>query len=190
MVTEYEEENSTSNAASCSSGRDFKEKPTFIVALALAKQCRPFTDADFFKELSSSVLGCFRNEGKKLSAMIKSLPLSRSTMSRRTEEIGSFLYENLKKNITNCKYFSVCLDETTDINDLSQVLIYVRTVDKNFQVIEDVGGVCTLHGNVTGKSLFDAVNEKLFSFANLQKLSSICTDGARVMVGKKEGFVG
>lgn len=59
MVTEYEEENSTSNAASCSSGRDFKEKPTFIVALALAKQCRPFTDADFFKELSSSVLGFF-----------------------------------------------------------------------------------------------------------------------------------
>lgn len=187
MATEYAEKMSTTTVAK---GRDFKEKPTLLVALALAKQCRPFTDAEFFRNLSVSVLDCFGNEGKQCSALMGSLPLSKQTISRRTEDIGSFLYANLKNNIAKCKYFSICLDETTDINDLSQLLICVRTVDQNFQVTEDVGGVCSLHGNVTGKILFDAVNGKIFSFANLQKLSSICTDGARVMTGKKEGFVG
>lgn len=191
MVAEYQREKSMTTVASCSNAQNAgKNKSTYLVALELAKHCRPFTDAIFFKNLSASVLECFGEEAKKFSQIISSLPLSNQTMHRRTEEISSFLYNKLKHNILNCKYYAICLDETTDLNDLSQLLVFVKTVDKDFNVTEEVGALCTLHGNVTGMAIFNAVNKKLFSFSNLKKLSSVCTDGAPVMVGKKEGFVG
>ena len=46
------------------------------------------------------------------------------------------------------------------------------------------------HGNVTGKLLFDVLNEKLFSVVGINKLAGVCTDGANVIKGKHEGFIG
>ena len=48
----------------------------------------------------------------------------------------------------------------------------------------------TFHRNVTGKLLFDILNEKLFSLVNIKKLAGVCTYGANVMTGKNEHFIG
>lgn len=48
----------------------------------------------------------------------------------------------------------------------------------------------SFYESVTGKLLFDVVNEKLISVVDSKRFAGICTDGANAMMGKYEGFVG
>lgn len=167
-----------------------KLKASFIVSFALAKKGRPLEDGSFLKEVTADMLECFGEKGREMSEIIKNVPLSRRTIARRTEDISSFLYLQTKQNIVDSEYFSLCLDESTDINDTSQLLICYRSVNRNFEISEGMLSLIGMRSNVKGKDIYDAVNEKAFSFANKDKLSSICTDGANVMVGTNIGFVG
>lgn len=48
---------------------------------------------------------------------------------------------NLKKDIEklkNCVTYSLAMNETTDITDTSQLAIFIRGVDKNLIVVEEV----------------------------------------------------
>lgn len=170
--------------------RILKRKASFVIAAGLAKRCRPFEDGMFYKELSDSVLECFGEKGAEMRKLINDIPVSSTTITRRTENISAFIYSNIKDRIINCKYFSLCLDEYTDITDICQLMICVRTIDNNFEIHEEMLTMVALHGNVKGNTIFDVVNQELSSFADKNKFCSVCTDGAKVMVGKKEGFVG
>lgn len=167
-----------------------KEKASYIVSLSLAKQCRPFSDGVFFKELCQNVLECFGEEGRTLCRIIATIPLSKQTIARRTQDISAYIQSCTQKRLSDCKFFSLCLDESTDSNNLCQLVMCVRTINENFEIFEEIVSISSLHGNVKGVTLYEAVNEHVFSIVDKNKLSSICTDGAKVMVGKKNGLVG
>ena len=83
------------------------------------------------------------------------------------------------------------MDESTDCRDTAQLLIYIRGVDKNFNITEELAGMQSMKGRTTGKDicteLINCVNNKLaYSFTNLV---AICTDGAPAMCGKHTGAV-
>ncbi|XP_017463324.1 PREDICTED: protein ZBED8-like, partial [Rhagoletis zephyria] len=80
--------------------------------------------------------------------------------------------------------------EITDVCDVSQLIVCIRIVDDEFNIQEDMLCLRGLHNNATGKNIYEIVEQQLFSFAEKNKLSSIYTDGAPVMTGKREGFVG
>lgn len=177
--------NSCSNTTACS-----QMKATYIIALQLAKKGRPFGDGVFFKDMVLSILPCFGEAGKTVEAIINNMALSPSTIMRRTEDIGAFMNKEANDRIKNAKYLSVCFDESVDNSDTSQMIICLRTVDNAFNSFEEILRLDSFYGNVTGEILFNSFERNVLSVIDKNKLSAICTDGAAVMVGRTNGFVG
>lgn len=166
------------------------KKASFVVALFLAKHYRPYEDGDFFKSLAKEFFASFEREGERICEIVESVPLSRQTITRRTEKISAFVLLKLKQLLEDCEYFSLSLDESTDINNIGQLIFFVKVVNKNFETSEHLLSIVPLHGHINGQTIFDAVNEHVFSICSPNKLSSICTDGAKNMTGRDTGLVG
>lgn len=156
------------------------------VSLDIVRHGRPFTDGIFVKEILKKIMQKLNYNAN----FMESVPLSRRTVARRTVKLGTSIEFAVREKLSNCEFFSICLDESTDINDLCQLVICVRCVDIEYNVYEAMFSLETFHGNVTGKLLFDVVNEKLLTVIDRKKFAGVCTDGANVMKGKYEGFVG
>ena len=58
----------------------------------------------------------------------------------------------------DCKYFSFALDESTDVMDVSQLLILIRTIDSSYEVHEELLKLVSLHDTTTGTDIFNAGN--------------------------------
>ena len=136
------------------------KKASYTVALALAKQCRPFDDGNFFLNFTTDALSSFRRKMSK-SCII----------TRKTVEISKYIYNAAKNRLINCKYFSISLDESTDINNICQFLIYIKAIDANLNCFEEIFEVVSLHGHVTGQVLFDAIDSKVFSIVDKNKFN-------------------
>lgn len=165
-------------------------KASYIVSLALAKKGRPFEDGKFFKDVFLSVVNLFGEVGKEMENILTEIPLSPSTIMRRIEDIGLYMQWQTSERIKNAKYLSICFDESVDISDTSQMIICVRSVDNFFNSFEEILKVESFYGNVTGEVIYNAFNKNVMSLIEKEKISAICTDGAAVMVGRKQGFVG
>ncbi|XP_019845605.2 SCAN domain-containing protein 3 [Bactrocera dorsalis] len=162
------------------------KKASFVITLALAKRCRPFDDAVFFKELATEVMCCFGREGKEMAKVLEKVPLSKNTMTRRTGQISSHIFSLTKKRIDNCKYFSLCLQVSTDINNKSHLIICIKSVDDKLITSEEMMNVVTLHDNVNGEQIMEALEVNVFNHVDINKLSAVCTDGGIVMLGNEE----
>jgi hypothetical protein len=69
-------------------------------------------------------------------------------------------------------------------------LFFIRGVDINLCVTEELAQVVTLHDTTTGQDVFRAFLDMLKKFElPLEKLARLTTDGAPSMTGKKSGFV-
>ncbi|XP_022168645.1 protein FAM200A-like [Myzus persicae] len=80
------------------------------------------------------------------------------------------------------------LDESTDISNFSQLLVYVRYIYKE-DILEDFLFCQTLNGRTTGNDIFTLIN----AFFENNEISwsmckAICTDGAAALTGSKKGF--
>lgn len=122
-----------------------------------AKAKKPYTDGNFIKEVCQDILSCYGKEGDHISDMIKQIPMSRSTVTRRISDIGTYVTKGLNSSLLACKYFSLALDESTDISDISQLVIFVRCVDKNYEITEEILKLHSFHGTTKGIDIFNAV---------------------------------
>jgi hypothetical protein len=41
------------------------------------------------------------------------------------------------------------MDESTDSKDAAQLLIFIRGVDGNFEIVEELAGICSMTGHTT-----------------------------------------
>ena len=86
--------------------------------------------------------------------------------------------------------FSLAVDESTDITDSAQLLIFVRCLSSSFELFEDFLSMETLATRTRGEDIFIAVkNACIRSGLDLKYLLGICTDGAPAMTGNQQGFV-
>ncbi|XP_076802838.1 general transcription factor II-I repeat domain-containing protein 2B-like isoform X2 [Clavelina lepadiformis] len=97
--------------------------------------------------------------------------------------------ETQLKDINVAAYYSLALDESTDVSHLSQFSVIARYVMGDI-VREESLTVLPMKGKTRGEDLLRSFLE----FAKeknlpLDKLISVCTDGAPCMVGKHKGFV-
>ncbi|XP_072389335.1 general transcription factor II-I repeat domain-containing protein 2A-like [Diabrotica undecimpunctata] len=102
----------------------------------------------------------------------------------------AFLYLLLIVSKLKSSYFSLCLDESTDQTDVSQLLIFVRTTFDDFTSKEELFDICSLYGTTKGKDIYEAVKKTVDRIGGFDKCSAIATDGAQSMTGKKIGLVG
>ena len=86
--------------------------------------------------------------------------------------------------------FSLTVDESNDICDSAQLLIFIRSLSPDFEIHEDFLSMESLRGNTQGEDLFVAVKKScLESDLDMICLRGICTDGGPAMLGRKQGFV-
>ena len=71
------------------------------------------------------------------------------------------------------------------------MLIYIREIDKNLHITEELLSMESLQRTTTGKDLYNCsvMSCLIRSELNLNKLVSITTDGAPALLGKNSGLV-
>jgi len=166
---------------------------SFRVSYILAKNKKSFSDGvivkEAFLEAAESLFCDFENKSDIISA-ITDMQLSRNTVTRRVVEISSNLKNQLMIDIENCTAFSLQADESTDVADVSQLIIFIRMVFKDFSTKEELLTIIPLKSKTRGEDIF----QNFKTFANsiqlqICKLVSITTDGAPAMTGRHNGFI-
>jgi len=162
-------------------------KLSYMISAELAKKGKPLSDGEIIKDC----LKIFCDEAcPEKSKIADEISLSHQTVSRRVEELGDNIAENLLNIIKSCHYFSIALDESTDICDISQLAIFVRVTSENFVITEELLDLCPMTGTTTGKDILNKVMKVLKDFdLPIGKLCSVTTDGASALTGKNVGFI-
>ena len=129
------------------------------------------------------------NDGLKRS--VSDLQLSRHTVEQRISDINTAIETQLCTNLKKCRYFSMALDESCDIQDKPQLAIFVRSVSEDCVVKEELLDIVPLKDRTRGIDLKETlmmVVEK--AELSLSKLTAITTDGAPAMLGAVNGLIG
>jgi len=154
----------------------------------IASETKPLSEGDFIKKCILTVVEEIIPEKLEL---FKEISLSRNTITRRVENIGNNILTQLQNKARDFKYFSLALDESTDITDTAQLLIIIRGIDINFNVTEELASLKSMHNRTTGADIFEKVDLCLQDLKlDWKNLSCITTDGAPNMRGENIGFVG
>lgn len=157
----------------------------YKVAYLIAQAGKPFTDCEFFKTCMLEVMEIVCPDKK---IIINNISLSARTMTRRIEHIGNHLQETLIKQSNSFQFYSIALDESNDIKDTAQLLIFVRGINNNYDMCEELAALCSLKGTTTAMDIFEKVEETIAALGlKWKNLKSITTDGAKNMVGRFNG---
>ncbi|XP_069181810.1 general transcription factor II-I repeat domain-containing protein 2A-like [Procambarus clarkii] len=162
------------------------------VPKVIAQHGKPLCDGEYIKE---AWLECapylFDNfsEKKKIIQRIKDLPVSRKTVKDRILKLERNTAEQLTKDLSSCKFFSICVDESTDITSSARLAIYSR-FSRGDEVCEEMVALASLPELTTGAEICKTVvNEFSTRQIDISKVVSVTTDGAPNMTGEKAGFV-
>ncbi|GBM62887.1 hypothetical protein AVEN_11348-1 [Araneus ventricosus] len=83
------------------------------------------------------------------------------------------------------------MDESTDINDTAQLILFIRGVDENFEFTEELACMRSLKGTTKECDILSEFQEGLLTLkVPITNICNIMTDGAPNMTGKKSGFLG
>ena len=69
--------------------------------------------------------------------LISKVSLSHQTVTQHIEEMGADICASLRSKCLLLCYFSLALDESTDIKDTSQLSIFIRGVHDDMMMFED-----------------------------------------------------
>jgi hypothetical protein len=161
---------------------------SFRACQIIAEEGKPFTDGDFAKRI------CLALAEEICPDKVKdfmAVSLSASTVVRRIEDIGADVRNKLEEKVLDFTNFSIALDESEDVSHTAQLLIYIRGINKKFEVTEELAGLKSLKDRTTGENIFSCVSETINDLKlNWNLLSAVTTDGAKNMIGFKIGFMG
>ncbi|GFR02502.1 general transcription factor II-I repeat domain-containing protein 2 [Trichonephila clavata] len=110
-------------------------RASFRVALEIAKRGKPFTDGEMIKEC---IIAVAKEMCPEKVNLLKTASMSANTVARRVENIAENISSQLFDKNGHVEWFSLALDESTDVSDTAQVLIYIRGVDKSYEVHEEL----------------------------------------------------
>ncbi|KAK0133629.1 General transcription factor II-I repeat domain-containing protein 2 [Merluccius polli] len=126
-------------------------RASFKVAHILATHGKPFTDGDFVKQC---ILAVAEEVCPDKREALNGVSLSAPTMTRRVEELGDNVYEQLNEKASQFKFFALAMDESNDVQDTAQLLIFIRGVSASFEVSEELAALKSLKGTTTGEDIF------------------------------------
>ena len=161
---------------------------SYEIALMLLKESKSFRDGELVKQCEIKMAHVFGED--RVARKFETVSLCHQTIGRRISDLGKYISSKLKIIVENCMYFSLALDESTDTSDTSELLIFIRTVDKNFTVQEKLVKVCSLNEDTTGSNIYAALESVIHDYGGYKKCSCIVTDGAKAMTGNNTGLVG
>ena len=77
-----------------------------------------------------------------------------SAVNRKLRDMSSSLQKKVKQESS---LFSLAVDESTDITDSAQLLIFIRSLSSDFKLTEDLLSMETLSSRTCGEDIFNAV---------------------------------
>uniref|UniRef100_G3NU70 Uncharacterized protein n=1 Tax=Gasterosteus aculeatus TaxID=69293 RepID=G3NU70_GASAC len=164
------------------------------VAWILGQHKKPFTDACMLVKECMSVVAETLLDGKpkqELCDKIKQIPMSASSDTKK----GEILTQDVLTQLNEAKHKAPCVglavDESTDICDNAQLLVYVRFFNTDQKAFcEDLLGVTPLQTSTRGEDIYLAIKEMLTKRGiEPTQVVSIATDGAPAMIGREKGAV-
>jgi hypothetical protein len=143
-----------------------------------------------FKELLTLLINSSSAEVKNHYEKIKTVfaANSKTIQNELIQCIYSHLREFIYNEICDCDFFSLIVDDTTDITTNSQCAIIIRYVCKNGSVVERFIGFFDVSSDKTAQALFEVIENALLDFKYPTKLIAQCYDGASVMSGQLNGL--
>lgn len=166
--------------------RDAATKTSFVISHKIAKNCKPFSEGGFVKECLVDAAALICPEKKEA---FEQVPLSRRTVTRRVEDIAGNLTLQLESEVASFDFFSLALDESCDVRDTAQLLVFVRGIT-DFKITEELAAMRPMKGTTTGSDLFTEVNACMDTLGlKWDRLAGVTTDGCPSLTGKNVGLL-
>ena len=160
--------------------RDAATKTSFVISHKIAKNSKPFSEGEFVKEclVDSAALIC-----PEKKEAFEQVPLS------RLENIEGNLELQLQREVASFDFFSLALDESCDVRDPAQLLVFVRGI-KDFKITEELAALRSMRGTTTGSDLFTEVDACMNTLGlKWDRLAGVTTDGCPSLTGKNVGLL-
>ncbi|GFS50090.1 uncharacterized protein TNIN_467011 [Trichonephila inaurata madagascariensis] len=119
-----------------------------------AKSRKSFTKGNYIKDCLIAEVEEICLEELNLFTQIS---LSRQTEERRIDSISRVICASLNTITTSFVYFSLALDETSDKSDTAQLTIFIRGIDSQMNIGEELLEPVSLKDTTTGRAIKDAV---------------------------------
>ena len=160
----------------------------YRVAYHLGAEGKPYSDEELVKRCLIDVVRC-NYPGKE--ANYSSLAFSRNIIQRRQDNIAKQLSLSLQTKVNKeASLFSLAVDESTDITDSAQILVFIRSLTPTSELCEDLLSMEILSSRTRGEDIFVAAkNACIKNGLALKNLRDICSGGALAMTGNIKGFV-
>lgn len=164
---------------------------SYQLAWNIARAKKPYLEGEFVKKCLGDAVDILCPENENLKRSVKDLQLSRHTVEQRISDIDSSIETHLLSDLQKCRYFSIALDESCDVQDKPQLSIFVRFVSEDCIIKEELLDIVPLKDRTRGIDLKETLMT-VIEKANLQlsKLTAIATDGAPAMLGCEKGLIG
>ncbi|KAG6921105.1 GTF2I repeat domain containing 2 [Chelydra serpentina] len=131
-------------------------RASFVISEMIAKSSRPFTEGLFIKEclLKASEILC--PDRKKV---FEGISLSANTVACRITDLADNMQKQLIQISKDFEAFSIALDESTDVSDPAECAVFIRGVDCNLNITEELLDLMPLKGTTTGRDIFQGLEE-------------------------------
>ncbi|KAJ4929884.1 hypothetical protein JOQ06_018904 [Pogonophryne albipinna] len=107
---------------------------SYKITHELMKKMKPYTDGEMVKDCILLACSTLFPEKKDLEREAKKIQLSDSTVARRASDISENIAHTLKDKLSSAEFVSLAMDESLDINDTPQLLIFIRAINKKFNI--------------------------------------------------------
>ncbi|XP_039224610.1 protein ZBED8-like [Crotalus tigris] len=128
--------------------------------------------------------------GDEFVTKFNAVSLSNDTIHRRIDDMSADILDQVIQEIKSAPLpiFSIQLDESTDVANCSQLLVFVKYIYDG--AFKDEFLFCKpLETTTTARDVFDKVGSFLKEHnISWENVCGICTDGAPAMLGCRSGF--
>ena len=114
-------------------------RASFKVSWEVARAQKPYSLVELIKSCGIIMVKEMA-EGPietKVIAKLEAIPLSADTATRRVTSCVSNIDNQLREVLQKSEAMSLAIDESTDISDVAQLCIFVRSVSSDFDITEE-----------------------------------------------------
>ena len=140
---------------------------SFQIAHVLMQQKKPYTEAESVIKPCLKIVANLLHGGQNALEKVQQIPLSNDTMTARSAMIAEDIKQQLIANFIEAPCSALQFDETTDIGNDTQLIVYCRFPNKSIGKIVGHFLFCLPQGlQTTGEFIFSR-HDEFFQHENL-----------------------